>query len=103
MSEWLHFVAIVLLVSLAGAMWRVWRGPGAADRMMAAQLIGTTGVALMLVVAALGNWAVLLAALTLAILAGLSVVGFVKARSMDGAGDPEETPPPAGLMRAREE
>ncbi len=94
MSEWLHFVGIVLLVSLAAALWRVWRGPGAADRMMAAQLIGTSGVGLMLVVAALGSWAVLLAALTLAVLAGLSVVGFIKARSHDGAGDPEEAAPP---------
>jgi len=100
MNEWLHFVGIVLLISLAGALWRVWRGPSAADRMMAAQLIGTSGVGLMMVVAALGNWAVLLAALTLAVLAGLSVVGFVKARSDDGAGDPEETtPPPLGSLR----
>lgn len=100
MNEWLHFVGIVLLISLAGALWRVWRGPSAADRMMAAQLIGTSGVGLMLVVAALGNWAVLLAALTLAVLAGLSVVGFVKARSSDGAGDPEEAaPPPLGSLR----
>jgi multicomponent Na+:H+ antiporter subunit F len=100
MSDWLHFVGIVLLLSLGAALWRVWRGPTAADRMMAAQLIGTSGVGLMLVVAALGNWAVLLAALTLAVLAGLSVVGFVKARSDDGAGDPEEVaPPPLGNVR----
>lgn len=102
MNEWLHCVGIVLLLSLAGALWRVWHGPGAADRMMAAQLIGTTGVALMLVVAALGNWAVLLAALTLAMLAGLSVVGFVKARSNDGAGDPEEASSPAAFRRQGE-
>lgn len=103
MTDWLHFVGIVLLLSLAGAIWRVWHGPGSADRMMAAQLIGTTGVALMLVVAALGNWAVLLAALTLAVLAGLSVVGFVKAQSRDGAGDPEETQPPGALIGGQEE
>jgi len=101
MIGWLHFVGMTLLLSLAGAIWRVWRGPGSADRMMAAQLIGTTGVALMMVVAALGNWAVLLVALTLAVLAGLSAVGFVKAQSSDGAGDPEEKPPPAILLQGR--
>lgn len=97
MDEWLYFVGLTLLVSLAGALYRVWRGPDAADRMMAAQLIGTSGVGLMLVVAAMGQWSVLLAALTLALLAGLSVVGFVKARSSDGAGDPEEVPPPPAV------
>jgi multicomponent Na+:H+ antiporter subunit F len=97
MNDWFYFVALVLLATLAAALWRVWRGPTAADRMMAAQLVGTTGVALLMVLAPLVSWSLLLVALTLALLAALAGVGFVKARSPDGAGDPEELSPPARL------
>lgn len=93
MTAWLHIVAIVLLASLAGALWRVWRGPSQADRMMAAQLIGTGGVAVLMVLAAVQDWALLIVALALALLAALAAVGFVKAQSPDGAGDPEEQAP----------
>jgi multicomponent Na+:H+ antiporter subunit G len=61
--------------------------------MMAAQLVGTGGVGLLVVLAALQDWAALDVALVLALLAALAAVGFVKARSPDGAGDPEEEPP----------
>lgn len=84
---------MVLLASLGGALWRVWRGPSQADRMMAAQLIGTGGVGVIIVLAALQDWALLVVALALALLAALAAVGFVKAQSPDGAGDPEEQPP----------
>ncbi len=94
MTVWLHIVAIVLLASLGGALWRVWRGPSPADRMMAAQLVGTGGVAVLVVLAALQDWTLLVVALALALLAALAAVGFVKAESPDGAGDPEETDPP---------
>lgn len=93
MTLWLHILAIALLVSLGGALWRVWRGPSQADRMMAAQLIGTGGVAVLLVLAALQDWALLVVAFALATLAALAAVGFVKSESPDGAGDPEEAPP----------
>ena len=96
MSIWLHVVAIVLLSSLGGALWRVWRGPSQADRMMAAQLVGTGGVAVLVVLAALQDWTLLVVALALALLAALAAVGFVKAESPDGAGDPEELPPTEG-------
>ena len=93
MTLWLHILAIALLVSLGGALWRVWRGPSQADRMMAAQLIGTGGVTVLMVLAALQDWALLVVAFALATLAALAAVGFVKSESPDGAGDPEETPP----------
>jgi len=95
-TVWLHIVAIVLLASLGGALWRVWRGPSQADRMMAAQLIGTSGVAVLIVLAALQDWTVLVVAFALALLAALAAVGFVKSESPDGAGDPEEAHPPKG-------
>lgn len=96
MTVWLHIVAVVLLASLGGALWRVWRGPLQTDRMMAAQLIGTSGVAVLIVLAALQDWTLLVVAFALALLAALAAVGFVKAESPDGAGDPEEAHPAEG-------
>ena len=61
--------------------------------MMAAQLIGTSGVAVLIVLAALQDWTLLVVAFALALLAALAAVGFVKSESADGAGDPEETRP----------
>ena len=98
MALWLWLVSLGLLVSLAAALWRVWRGPGRADRMMAAQLVGTAGVGLMMLQAALGTEAALDVALVLALLAAFAAVGFVKATSRDGAGDPEEEPPDESCM-----
>jgi len=90
LTAWLSFVALGVLVCLAAALWRVWTGPQRADRMMAAQLVGTGGAGILIVLAALSDWEVLDVALTLALLAALASVGFVKAASGDGAGDPEE-------------
>lgn len=95
MSAWLAFCATGLLATLAGALWRVWRGPSRADRMMAAQLVGTGGVAILVLLAPIEGRAVLDVALVLALLAALAAVGFVKATTPDGAGDPEEAPPRA--------
>jgi multicomponent Na+:H+ antiporter subunit F len=95
MTVWLSFVALGVLTSLAGALLRVWKGPDRADRMMGAQLVGTGGVAVLVLLAPVHGRGALDVALTLALLAALAAVGFVKAASSDGAGDPEEdeTPP----------
>jgi len=91
MTDFLYFVATVILLSLAMSLIRVLRGPTPADRMMGAQLTGTAGVALLVLLAGLyGAPAVLDAALILALLAALGAVAFVKYASADGAGDPEE-------------
>ena len=103
MTVWLHIVAIVLLASLGGALWRVWSGPSQADRMMAAQLIGTSGVAVLIVLAALQDWTLLVVAFALALLAALAAVGFVKSESPDGAGDPEEAHPAKGWRDRRQD
>jgi multicomponent Na+:H+ antiporter subunit F len=90
MSAWYLSLATILLISIAGALWRVHRGPTAADRMMSAQLIGTGGIAVILLLAASNDtWAILDVALVLAVLAAFAAVAFVKAASVDGAGDPE--------------
>lgn len=89
----LSIVALVLMLSLLVGLVRVWRGPGFGDRMLAAQLLGTTGIALLLVLATtLDNPALRDVALVLALLALLAVLAFVT-RVWDP--DPIGTPPSA--------
>ncbi|MCB4821314.1 monovalent cation/H+ antiporter complex subunit F [Roseicella aerolata] len=84
------FAALVLL-SVAAGLARVLRGPTAADRMMAAQLLGTGGIAtVLLLAAALDMPAAVDVALVLALLAAFAAVAFVKGASPEGTGDPEE-------------
>lgn len=84
-------VATGLLLTIAVALWRILRGPDPADRMMAAQLVGTSGIAIILLLAASEEqWAMLDVALVLALLAALSVVAFAKSVSLVGYGDPED-------------
>lgn len=90
MTVWLTLLATLLLLNLAGALWRVWRGPEPADRMMAAQLVGTGGVGVVLLLSAAADWGMTDVALVLALLAAFAAVAFVKAQSADRAGDPEE-------------
>lgn len=87
---WLTCVGVGVLASLGAALLRVWHGPGRADRMMGAQLAGTSGVAILVLLAPLDGWAALDVALILALFGALASVGFVKAVSADGGGDPEE-------------
>ena len=71
---------------------RILRGPDDADRMMAAQLLGTGGIAaLLLLGAATGVGAVVDVALTLALLAAFASIAFVKASPPSAAddGDPD--------------
>ncbi|MBS1304121.1 monovalent cation/H+ antiporter complex subunit F [Loktanella sp. SALINAS62] len=90
MTSWLISLAVLLLLSLGGALWRVWRGPEPADRMIAAQLIGTGGVGIVLLLAAATDWSMIDVALVLALLAAVAAVAFAKAQSADSVGDPEE-------------
>ncbi|MGY6569233.1 MAG: monovalent cation/H+ antiporter complex subunit F [Salinarimonas sp.] len=91
MSTWYSLVATCLLLTIAGALWRVWRGPDQADRMMAAQLVGTGGVGVILLLAAIADdWAMLDVALVLALLAALAAIAFVKSTRGEGEGDPED-------------
>lgn len=71
--------SILLLVSLAGGLVRVIRGPTRCDRLLAAQLLGTTGVAILLVLAeALDSPAFRDVALLFALLAAFTIVVFVR-------------------------
>ena len=83
------------VVMVALGLVRVLRGPGHADRMMAAQLLGTGAIgALLLVGAATGDGAVLDVALTLALLAAFASIAFVKfaLRQDEAADDDAEDP-----------
>lgn len=65
------FAALLLLTLLVG-LWRVLLGPGRVDRLLAVQLFGTTGTALLLVLAQWqGAPALRDAALVLALLAAI--------------------------------
>jgi multicomponent Na+:H+ antiporter subunit F len=78
MSEFLLGAAVFILGTVALGLVRLLRGPDNADRMLAAQLLGTGGVAaLLLVGVASGVGAVAEVALLLAFLAAFSSVAFV--------------------------
>ena len=80
MTEFLLAATGFVLAMVALGLTRILRGPGDADRMMAAQLLGTGGIAaLLLLGAATGEGAAVDVALTLALLAAFASIAFVKA------------------------
>ena len=79
MNDFLLAAAGFLLVTVALGLTRIVRGPSDADRMMSAQLLGTGGIAVMLVLGgAAGTSATVDVALILALLAAFASVAFVK-------------------------
>ena len=79
MTEFLTAAVGFILIMLALGLVSILRGPGDADRMMATQLIGTGGIAVLLLLGTLaGMPAAIDVALTLALLATLASIAFVK-------------------------
>lgn len=79
MNELSVVLALFLLCNVAAGLARILRGPTQADRMMAAQLFGTTGVAILLLLGqGLGEPALRDVALVLALLSGVAVAAFVR-------------------------
>ena len=79
MAEFLLGAAGFVLAMVALGLVRVLRGPGDADRMMAAQLLGSGGIAaLLLGGGATGDRSVVDVSLTLALLAAFASIAFVK-------------------------
>ena len=77
MPELLFVCLIGLMLSLLLGLIRVLRGPEAGDRMLAAQLIGTTGVGMLLLLSLLFNQPALTdVALILALLAAVAAAAF---------------------------
>jgi multicomponent Na+:H+ antiporter subunit F len=86
-SVYAVFVIFLLLNLLAGLV-RVARGPSPADRMLAAQLLGTTGTAVLLLLAeSTGTRAILDVALVFALLAAVNAVVLVHAGGRHGNDD----------------
>lgn len=80
MEKFYLTLALFLTLNVVAGLFRIVRGPSPVDRMMAAQLFGTTGVAVLLVLAqALGAPDLRNVALVFALLAVLATVGFVRA------------------------
>jgi multicomponent Na+:H+ antiporter subunit F len=87
LTEFLLATAGVILLTVAVGLVRILSGPGDADRMMAAQLIGTGGIgSLLLIAAATGARGVEDVALGFALLAALASAAFVN------SGAPAEAP-----------
>ncbi len=87
-ADFLLAVAALVLALVALGLIRILRGPAAADRMMAAQLLGAGGIAaLLLLGAATKTDAAIDVALVLALLAAFASVAFVQ-----GASRPDDDP-----------
>ncbi len=92
MTQFLVGVAIFILATVAVGLARILRGPGDADRMMAAQLLGTGGVATLLLFGVVtAEDAMVNVALTIALLAAFASVTFYKGAADRSAGDAEDT------------
>jgi multicomponent Na+:H+ antiporter subunit F len=79
MANFLLAAAGFVLATVAVGLVRILRGPGDADRIMAAQLLGTGGIAALLLLArAMSLPAAVDVALILALLAAFISVAFVK-------------------------
>lgn len=88
MTGFLLASALFLLITITAGMVRVLRGPTDGDRMLAAQLFGTTGVAILLLLAeALAMPALVDVALVFALLAAVATVAFVRQRGGREVGD----------------
>ena len=72
-------VAALILISVLLGLVRIFRGPTGADRMLAAQLLGTGGVAILLILASAMQMPALLdVALVYSLLAATAMVVFVR-------------------------
>jgi multicomponent Na+:H+ antiporter subunit F len=87
-TEFLLATAGVILFMVAVGLVRILGGPGDADRLMAAQLIGTGGIAsLLLIAVATGAHGVEDVALGLALLAAFASAAFVNSAAPAEAPD----------------
>ncbi|KQI70714.1 hypothetical protein AN191_16785 [Loktanella sp. 5RATIMAR09] len=90
-----HFMiaAVLLLLTLALALFRAWFGPRAVDHVMAAQLVATSGVGVALTLgAAKGDASMLDAALVATVLASVAILAFVRNGRSDGEGPKDKEP-----------
>lgn len=97
-SELFYAVAIFLVLNVGVGLLRVLRGPTPADRMLIAQLFGTTGVAVALLLSqASGMPSLVDVGLVLGLLSSVAMIAFVL-RAW-----PAETPRSGRLSRGSSE
>lgn len=79
MTVYLSIITSLLTLALFAGLGRVLIGPSRADRMLASQLFGTAGVAVLILLAVIQKQPALLnVALILALLAPLTLMVFIK-------------------------
>ena len=75
--SWFHWLFLVLLLNAAVGLWRVLKGPTAADRMLAVELISTSSLTMVLLLGVLtATEALVDVALLFALLAAMAVANF---------------------------
>jgi multicomponent Na+:H+ antiporter subunit F len=78
MVEFMFAIAAFVLTTVAVGLFRIFRGPSEVDRLMAAQLLGSGGVAVLILLAvATATPPIADVALMLALLAAFASVAFV--------------------------
>lgn len=74
-------IALTLMASIAAGLVRIALGPTQSDRMMGAQLIGTSGIGVLLLLApVVGVPALVDVALVFALLAAVAIAAFTRRR-----------------------
>ena len=88
MDHLLAAAIVFLLANLALGLWRIWRGPTTADRMLSALLFGATSVAVLILMA---EWqaipALRIVALLLVMLAAIITITFAGISRASGSSD----------------
>jgi len=86
-NAFLTTAALALLLTLGAGLIRVLLGPTPSDRLMAAQLMGTTGIAILLLLAPVVRVPALIdVALVFALLAAVAVAAFTRRRQATEGG-----------------
>ncbi|MDT8409931.1 MAG: monovalent cation/H+ antiporter complex subunit F [Wenzhouxiangellaceae bacterium] len=84
-AQLLPLIPVFLLLNLVAGMWRIHKGPSAADRMLAALLFGTTTVAVILTLAeAMDQPSLRDVALLFVLLATIISLAFFRVRGEHG-------------------
>lgn len=79
MNDLCSFLAILMLLPAGAAIWRMYLGPNAADRILAIQVLGTTVTAMLSLLALTSERNSLLdVSLVLSLLAAVTAVAFVQ-------------------------
>ena len=79
MTEFYFAVSGILLANVVAGFWRIVRGPDAEDRLIAAQLLGTTAVGVLLLLAeAFTAPPLRYVGLVFASLAAVTIVAYVR-------------------------